>query len=300
MGARVVVARHVVVLAVDHEVAALDVVGVVDGLVHPIPNACAHAVAASFDGVPVFLQVAHGVAHGVGIFAGKVGLQVTVAVGVAFQETHLGIHRRIEIARVGPSARASLIMDGARVDGTHGGIGIVEVAAHTALVAQRPREHGGVIAVAVDHTHDAVHINRAPRRLVADARTAGERPVVVALHVGLVHAVEAVVVEHGVHLRLARVVGGADGVHVGLFHHDDVFQHRRHVDAAAMHGMRVLRIDAFEEDALTVDEHVAVFYLIMTEAIFCGEDHLIRPVAVFLRHDDGIERRCLGRPGLQA
>ena len=46
---------------------------VVDSLVYPVPDAASDARGAAFDDVPIFLQVADGVSHGVGIFAHEVG-----------------------------------------------------------------------------------------------------------------------------------------------------------------------------------------------------------------------------------
>ena len=67
----VVVARHVFGEAVDGEVARENGLRVVDRLVHPVPNATADGRVALLHDVPIMVEIANGVAHGVGIFADK-------------------------------------------------------------------------------------------------------------------------------------------------------------------------------------------------------------------------------------
>ena len=56
--------------------------GVVDALIHPVPNATADAESRFFDDVPVFAEITHAVAHGVVVFAHEEGLAGRVVVGI--------------------------------------------------------------------------------------------------------------------------------------------------------------------------------------------------------------------------
>ena len=62
----------------------------IDGLVYPVPDAAADAGVGTLDNVPIFLEVADGVAHSVGIFADKHRL-VEVA-RVLLHPCHAGVH----------------------------------------------------------------------------------------------------------------------------------------------------------------------------------------------------------------
>ena len=123
--------------------------------------------------------------------------------------------------------------------------------------------------------------------------------VVVALHIGLVHAVESVIVEHGIHLSLTRIVAGANGVHVGLLHQHHVAKHGLHVDGVAIERVDVLCVDTLEEYALAVDVHQFALDGHIPETILGGEHHLLLACCL-LAHNNGIEVGLLGRPSLQA
>ncbi len=117
-----------------------------------------------------------------------------------------------------------------------------------------------------------------------------------ALHIGLVHAVESVVVEHGIHLRLARIVACAHGVDIGLLHECHVAQHGGYVDGVAVERVYVLGVDTFEEHALAVDKHLlAVVYAYVAESVFRGEHHFFVAAALLL-HYHGVEVGILAAP----
>ena len=222
MRAGVVVARSELVLSVLDECAVLDVVGGVDGLVHPVPDTTADAVAAALHDVPVFLQVAYGVAHGVGIFAHEIGLAAPVSVAVAFHIVQSRIHLAPYLRGLSAGAGGTLIVYGARVEfagGCETGLVVLSV---SALVAEAPEDDGRIVAVAYHHADGAVDVLRFPGGDGRDAGVAVVVPAAVTFHIGLVHDVESVVVEDGVHLGLARIVARTYGVHVGLLHHGHI------------------------------------------------------------------------------
>jgi hypothetical protein len=102
--------------------------------------------------------------------------------------------------------------------------------AEARLVAGRPHEHAGPVAVAPHHAPEALdHLVVVHRLLVDHPR------VPVRLDVDLVLHVDSVLVGQRVHRRVVRVMGGPDGVDVVALHHLDVLQQRleRHVAAVA-------------------------------------------------------------------
>ncbi len=120
-----------------------------------------------------------------------------------------------------------------------------------------------MVAVALHHARGAVVHGG------LETGVAGYLLLIVALHICLVHDVEAIGVEHGVHLGLSRIVARAHRVDIGLLHHRHVAQHRLGVDGSAILRMRVLRVHALEEDSLIVDVDQIAHLLDGAEAIFC-------------------------------
>ena len=119
-------------------------------------------------------------------------------------------------------------------------------------------------------------------------------------HIGFVHDIESEVVEHCVHLRLARVVACAHSVYIGLLHHAHIGEHCLHIYGAAVFGMCVLIVHTFEEYTLSVDIHEIAAACDVTETVFCREHHLLSSVGVVLAYDDSVEIRFLGVPRCEA
>ena len=113
-----------------------------------------------------------------------------------------------------------------------------------------------------------------------------------ALHVSLVHAVQSVVVEHGIHLSLTRIVAGTDGVHIGLFHQNHVAKHSLHIDGVAIEWVNILGVDTLEEYSLAVYINQFALDGNISETVFGREYHLFL-VACLLADDNGIEVRLL-------
>ena len=116
--------------------------------------------------------------------------------------------------------------------------------------------------------------------------------VVVALYVSLVHAVQSVVVEHGIHLSLTRIVAGTDGVHVSLLHQDYVAKHGLYVDGVTIEWVNILGVDTLEEYSLAVYINQFILDGHLSETVFGREYHLFL-VASLLANDNGIEIRLL-------
>ena len=117
-----------------------------------------------------------------------------------------------------------------------------------------------------------------------------------------VHHEEAVGIEHGIHLRLTRIVAGAHGVDVGLLHQGDIAKHGGYVNVASIERMGIVDIRSFEEDALAVDGHIFVCFCIdeldVAEAILCAENHFFL-LSVELADNDIVEVRLLCVPGIE-
>ena len=116
--------------------------------------------------------------------------------------------------------------------------------------------------------------------------------VVVALYVSLVHAVQSVVVEHGIHLSLTRIVAGTNGVHVSLLHQDYVAKHGFHIDGVTIEWVNILGVDTLEEYSLAVYINQFILDSHLSETVFGREYHLFL-VACLLANDNGIEVRLL-------
>ena len=222
------------------------------------------------------------------ILADEVGL-AGVSVAAAAHAAHCRIHRRAEV-RV---AHVALVVDEAVVELANLADARSEVACAARLVAERPEDNARVVAVAHHHAHLAVVDGCAP------CRVRGEVLVEVALHVRLVHSVQTVSVEHGVHLRLARIVRSAHGVHVSLLHHLHIAQHGLHVDGASVFGVSVLSVHTLEEHALAVDVHEVAVLLDVAEAVLRREHHLVGALGSLLLNDNAVEIRVFGAPCVQ-
>ena len=184
------------------------------------------------DHLPVFAQVADGVAHGVGIFAQEHGL--VEARSVAVHPGHAGIHFRVEVrvqsAAVFAVHAGTFVVHGSVVKAFGSLVAVFEVLAGACLVAQAPHHYAGVVAVAQHHAVDAVDEGWNPRGAVGDGLVG------VVLEVSLVAGVQAVVVVHGIHAGVVGVVRGANGVDVVLLHEQHVAQHLVYRHGATVDG----------------------------------------------------------------
>ena len=195
--------------------ALFELLGVVDALIHPVPNATADAESRFFDDVPVFAEVTHTVAHGVVIFAHEEGLVACVVVGKSLHVVQVRVHFGVEVrdaVEVTACIGGSLVVNGTGVEGTCCVVRGNEVVACARFVTERPENDGGVVAIALHHAHRAVDHGGFPRFLSGDnSRVVAAVctvivPVLVTFEVSFVHDVEAIVVEHGVHFGLTGVV----------------------------------------------------------------------------------------------
>ena len=273
--------------------AGLDLGGLIDGLVHPVPDAEAHDGGAVHREIDVLAHVAGAVAHGMGHLADEHGAVEGVAVAV--HPVHAGVHLGIDVgeavAAVTLAVARALVVDGAGgVEAVGQVVAVLEVAAAAGFVTQTPEDDGGMVAVAAHHAVDAVLEGGNPRRAVGDALVG------MVLEVGFVHDVKAVVVEHGIHRGVVGIVGRAYGVDVSLLHELHIAQHTRGADGTAVDGVAVVAVDALEEDLAAVDIDLRTAYLDVAEAIGGGEGHLFAAVGIALDDVDLVEVGRFGAP----
>ncbi len=166
----VVVARRVVVqsgFCINERQSGFYAARVIQALVNPIPYAAACNGLAAFYYVPVFLQVSHGLAHGMGILANEVGLVVEASL-LALHYLYLGIHVASEVGVALAVVVAFIVHEGiaTRQKSFHAVVGGLEVDPSARLVAQRPEHYARVVAVAQHHALGAVNIGSLPGGVV--------------------------------------------------------------------------------------------------------------------------------------
>ena len=289
----------IVVTGVEAIDALLHLLGVVDGLVHPVPDAATDASVGGLDVVPVLTEVTDGIAHGMGILADEHGL-VEVA-GILLHPSHARVHLGVEV-RVGlatevASTACTLIVDGAAADGLCSHIAaaccivaVGKVASVACLIAETPHDNRYVVAITVYHTLDTIHEGGNPRLHVRDALVG------VVLEVGLVAAVESVVVEHGIHASRVGIVAGANSVDVVALHEQHILEHRLGGYGTAVDGVCIVAVDTLEEYLLAIDIHERVLDFDVAESVLGREGHLLIALGILLHHAYGVEVRMLGIP----
>ena len=120
-----------------------------------------------------------------------------------------------------------------------------------------------------------------------------------ALHIGLIHNIETIVVEHCIHLGRTWIVAGAHQVHIGLLHELDILEHCGNVHCTSIKRMGILCVHTLEVYTLTVDEHNSVLDFDMTETVLGREHHLLISGSILLAHNYSVEVWSLRTPCLQ-
>ena len=148
-----------------------------------------------------------------------------------------------------------------RVVAAHPGGGRLVVGAVARLVAQRPGDDGGVVAVAQDHARDTRHPLREVARVVTERGLEGVR-----LDVRLLDDVEAQLVGQVQEGRVVGVVRGAHGVEAVALHGQQVPAHGLRGDDAPGVLVEVVAVDTLDAHASAVDEQVQAADLHAAEA----------------------------------
>ena len=286
----------VVVAAIGVDGAPLSVLSV-QCLVDKVPDESALELGIAAHEVPILLESATRVAHGMVVLTLDEWFLVLglVALGIILAPLLRGIHRAHDVG-IGafvcllPVHRPAQVL---RLDPLVGG---GEVGTVDRLVAHRPDDHTGVVEV------DAHIMLVALQDLQSELWLLGLGVVSVAksmrLLVGLGAEVDAILVAEVIPHGVVGIVAGAHGIDVELLHDLDVLYHalpRHHVATVGVHLMAVGTLDV---DGLSVDEELRVAYLHLSEAHPHGDSLIGCETGVGRggAHHQRIEIRCLGRP----
>jgi hypothetical protein len=260
------------------------------------------------DGLPVAVEAAAGVAHGVGVLAHDERSVGPGPGGPGHEVLHRRVHRRDHVGlgtwpsqdggEVGGDPGQHVLGDAAlvvhrpgRVPGPQPRCRREVDGRHAGLVAERPHDDGGVVLVPLRHPHDPLEHGGRPPRVLGEAPQVGVR-----LDVGLVDHVHAEAVAHVVEVVVVRVVRRAHGVQVVLLHQHDVRLDRRRRDRLPPPGVVVVAVDALDQDGPPVDEQLVAPDLHATEAD--PQRHDVDHGAVGVEEGDGevVEGRHLRGP----
>ncbi len=255
------------------------------------------------DGLPVFREIAHRVAHGVGVFAQKGGLARALVLRgpdldclrtlprqiAQFSArdhpldggVHARIHVRVDIAAL-PVDRTR------RIQRADGGNRRAEVVSVTGFVAERPQCDGRIVAVEDDIAFVPLDNGLLPFRDAPQAVFAVRR--LVALHVRLGDEIESIAVAQIVPAIIVRIMPHAHRVDVVALHELHVLDHRLERNRPPVGRVRLVPVHALELDLLSVqDERVARDLLAL-------ESDALHANVVALADDQRIEIGVLRRP----
>ena len=229
----------------------------VDRLVRPVPDPAALEVRVLPDDVPIVLQAACAVAHGVVVFAHdeweRAALAVLLnALASGIGRVHLRLH--VNIRAVVPA----LVVDQA------GWVVLVKVLEHPLqglaganLVAGGPHQHAGIVLIALQHADRALLTGD---HIAGDvAGYAGVQPAaVVGFVVRLVHDIDAVLVAQLIEIRVVRIVRGAHRIQIVLLEQLDVRLHLLVGEVAARLRRHLAAVYALKVDRLAVQNHLCI------------------------------------------
>ena len=268
-------------------------------LVHPIPDkpSLQTWVGGVAERIPVLVEVAQRIAHGVGIFAENDGPG-----GV--HGCHLlhpldgGIHVGHEIVAgkgfsVGPAAFE--VNGPGGVNGKDGITHCVEIAAPSTFIAKRPGHDAGVIFVPLCHRNSPVHMGSFPHGAVS-CMVVVVGPEVMGFEVHLIPHIQAVFVAELIKAGVVGVMGGSDGVEIVLLHQLHIKAHRCLRDCPTRSGVCFVAVHPLNKDGFAVDEKLAVFNFYFPEPDPCAHDFNGIALRVEMLHNEGVELGILCAP----
>ena len=288
-------AEVVVVLPVAPHAAEFPIRGslVVQALVDKVPNEAAESARVAVEGVHVFLQVAHGVTHGVLVFAEHHGLvRILVTGDIVVAPIHLACHIGIVVVAFVMHVTGRVNLVGALAfRGEH-----VTV---TGFVPQGPKDNAGVVLVTLHHGIQAVYHRGAPVVAIFRKFAVGA----VAFHIRLVNHVDTVLVAKVVHHRIVRVMRHTERVDVETLHQDDVLFH-----SLVGHSAAVIRVEFVAVHAVEFYRHavykqarspVVLLDFNFSKANFIALDLDYLAATIFNGKHCGIQVRRFGRPAVR-
>ena len=229
-------------------------------MIAPFPNELALDAIPTIEDLLVLGQTSGAVAHGVAVLAvdARLGERMLTKV-VHLRNT--GVHRGNDIDGIGVAIL--LVVDRTTVEFVSLGVHRADVAAIAALVAHRPHNDAGVVALLHHQALDAVDVGRLPCRVIGDQRDVADILEAVALHIGLGDQHNAVLVAQLVEARVIGIVRGAHRIDVVLLHELQVAAHAIEAHGAALMIVVIvavdamhLKVDAVEVDMIALDRHL--------------------------------------------
>ena len=261
--------------AIDAEVAVVGVIAVV-ATIHIVGNAVlghsSQTVVAPFpdklalDAIPaiedllVLGQASGTIAHGVTVLAVDARLGERMLTKVVHLR-HTGVHGGDDINGIGVAVL--LVVDRTIIELVSLGVHRADVAAIAALVAHRPHNDAGVVALLHHQALNAVDVGRLPCRVVGDQGDIADILEAVALHVGLGDQHDAILIAQLVEARVIGIVRGAHRVDVMLLHEFQVAAHAIETHSTALVIVVIVAVDAMhlkvgavEVDMIALDRHL--------------------------------------------
>ena len=229
-------------------------------MVAPFPNKLALDAIPAIEDLLVLGQAPGTVAHGVTVLAvdARLGERMLAKV-VHLRNT--GVHRGNDINGIGVAVL--LVMDRTTIELVSLGIHCTDVAAIAALVARRPHNDAGVVALLHHQALNTVDVGRLPCRVVGDQGDIADILKAVALHIGLGDQHDAILIAQLVEARVVGVVGRAHRVDVVLLHELQVAAHAIEAHGAALVIVVIVAVDAMhlkvsavEVDMIALDRHL--------------------------------------------
>ena len=180
----------------------LDLLRIIDGLIYPVPDSSADGRSTAFDAVPVFFQVTDGISHGMGILTDEHRFvkRADIRIHPFHTRIHLGIQVAETVTPVWFSVAGTFVMDRTCIQLAGRIVTCLEIAAAAGLISQAPEDDTRMIPVAEYHPVNPVDEGWNPRRHVTD------RLVGMVFQVGLIHGIQSVIIEHGVHTFRIRIM----------------------------------------------------------------------------------------------
>ena len=227
----------------------------------------------------VVLQIPGTIAHGMGVLAEDIGLPhlVLFKVGIDFLDgrVHAAVEIQVILVDVLPLRREGCPL----IVGEPGGIvlsgpaqRLVEIPAHARFVAHGPDHDAGTVLVPHHAALNAIQYGFAIFRILRQdvvvlfGVIALLEQHAVALHIGLRHQIEAILVAHAGKQRRIGIVTGANGVDVVLLHQHQILEHLLLAHCAAKDRIAVMAVHAAELDGLAIELHHAVLHMDLPQA----------------------------------
>ena len=118
------------------------------------------------------------------------------------------------------------------------------------------------------------------------------------LEVGLITAVQTIVVEHCVHAGIVGIMACTDGVDVVALHQQNILEHIVCSNGATCNGVGIMTVNTLEYDTLAVDIEQRTDNLNLANTNLGRECHHVLASVVLLYDVQSVEGRSLGCPHL--